>query len=457
MKKTSFYRIERDSMGEVNVSKHALYGAQTQRAIENFKISELEMPRRFIQTLGLVKSACAKANGMLGVLPKDLASAISKAALSVARGEHDNQFPLDIFQTGSGTSTHMNANEVIASLASKDINESIHPNDHVNKGQSSNDVIPTCLHVCAAIEITKKLLPAISLLISSINKKSRQFTRVVKTGRTHLMDATPLTLEQEMSGWAAQLILCETRLKDSLERLYELAIGGTAVGTGINTHPAFKHKVIEQLNQMTGLPFSSKANLFEALSCQDTVVEMSGQLKTLAVALMKISNDLRWMNSGPFSGLAEITLAKLQPGSSIMPGKINPVIPEAVTMVCAQVIGNDTTITVAGQSGNFQLNAMLPILSYNLLQSIEILSTSMTHLATKAIDSFSLNKTKIEENLANNLSVVTALNDLIGYDTGAKIVELAITENKSLLAAAMQLTDLSEDTLMELMDKSKNT
>ncbi|RYG63856.1 class II fumarate hydratase, partial [bacterium] len=366
------YRIEKDSMGEMQVPENALYAAQTQRAVENFPISGLTFPRPFIKALSIIKGACALVNADLEILSQEKAEAIRAAAVEVAKGQYDDQFPIDIFQTGSGTSTNMNANEVLASLASKD-GLKIHPNDDVNNGQSSNDVIPTAIHVAAALEIADNLLPALRHLLASLNKRAAENEDVVKTGRTHLMDAMPITLGQEIGGWAAQIEQSVERIIGSLPRLQELAIGGTAIGTGINAHPEFGARVSAKLEELTNIPFREARNHFAAQATLDAATEMSGQLKVLATTLFKIANDLRWMNSGPQAGLSEIVLPSLQPGSSIMPGKINPVIPEATMQVAAQVIGNDATIALCNASGNFQLNVMLPVAAYNLLQSITLL------------------------------------------------------------------------------------
>ena len=354
-------------MGELKVPAKALYGAQTQRAVQNFPISGLRMPREFIRAVGLVKAACAAANADLGQMKKADARAVRAAATRVAAGEFDAEFPIDVFQTGSGTSTNMNANEVIAHVAGADWGRKIHPNDHVNMGQSSNDVIPTAIQVSGCLAAHEQLLPALKHLRGTLDKRARQLSRTVKTGRTHLMDAMPVTFGQELSGWSAQVGSSIARIGDALKRLRQLPQGGTAVGTGINADERFGPKVARELSRLTGFRFESGANYFENMSAQDSAVELSGQLRVLACALMKIANDLRWMNSGPLAGIGEIELPALQPGSSIMPGKVNPVIPEATTMVCAQVIGNDATITIAGQSGNFQLNVMLPVIAYNLL------------------------------------------------------------------------------------------
>jgi len=446
------FRIEKDSMGELRVPADAKWGAQTQRAVDNFQISGLRMPRQFIAALGLVKWAAAGANAELGLLGTNRAIAIQKAALQVAAGEHDAQFPIDVFQTGSGTSSNMNANEVIAHLASEDRGSAVHPNDDVNMSQSSNDVIPTCVHVSAAIAIHEQLLPALRDLAAALEKKADELRDVVKTGRTHLMDAMPVTLGQELNGWRAQIESAMARLADTLSRLTALAQGGTAVGTGINAHPKFGAKVAVLLSEQTGIEFRQADSLFEALSSQDTAVEVSGQLRVLAVSLTKIANDLRWMNSGPLAGFGEIELPALQPGSSIMPGKVNPVIPEAVAMVCAQVIGNDTTITIAGQSGNFQLNVMLPLVAYNLLQSIELLAAASSSLAAKAIAGFAVNNDNIHRALARNPILVTALNPVIGYETGAAIAKKAYAEGRAVKDVAREMTDLTDQELDRLLD-----
>lgn len=447
-----------DSLGKIKLpdkalSDNAIYGAQTQLAIENFPISGIPMPRRFISALGLVKYVCAQVNGELGNIDAPMSKAIADAALAVSQGRHDTHFPVDVFQTGSGTSSNMNANEVIAHLASDSLGKAVHANDHVNMGQSSNDVIPTCIHLSATLELTEKLLPALQQLEDAINKKSQQFKTLVKTGRTHLMDAMPLTLGQEMSGWAQQICMNSDRLNGCLPRLQQLAIGGTAVGTGINTPKDFGARVASVLSDLCKpCQFTVKDNYFEALSCQDTALELSGHLKTLAASLMKICNDLRWMNSGPLAGLGEITLPKLQPGSSIMPGKVNPVIPEAVMQVAAQVMGNDATITIAAQSGNFQLNVMLPVIAFNLLQSIQLLASSTQLLADKAIDGIEVNTDNIQATLARNPVLVTALNQHIGYEKSTEIAQRAYREKRPVLEVAKEMTDIDESTLSKLLD-----
>jgi fumarate hydratase class II len=451
------YRIERDSMGELRVPKDALWGAQTQRAVDNFPISGLSMPPRFIAALGLVKWAAAGANAELGLLKSELAISIQKSALEVAENRHDAHFPIDVFQTGSGTSSNMNANEVIAHLATARLGKDVHPNDHVNMSQSSNDVIPTCVHVSAAIAIREDLLPALRQLSKTLAKKADECREVVKTGRTHLMDAMPVTLGQELDGWRAQVDSSIARLGDTMKRLAALAQGGTAVGTGINAHPKFGAKVAVLLGEKTGIDFVSAESRFEAMSSQDTAVETSGQLRVLAVSLTKIANDLRWMNSGPLAGIGEIELPGLQPGSSIMPGKVNPVIPEAVAMVCAQVIGNDATIAIGGQSGNFQLNVMLPVVAYNLLQSIEILANASRCLADKAIAGFTVNVANINRALDRNPILVTALNPVIGYEKGAAVAKKAYAEGRPVKEVAKEMTELTDEELDRLLDPAALT
>ncbi len=450
-------RTVKDSMGEMQVPADALYAAQTQRAVENFPISGITMPRAFIRALGLVKHACAVANNKLGLMDDKTCAAIKHAADDVADGLYDSQFPIDIFQTGSGTSTNMNANEVIATLATSDSGRDVHPNDHVNMSQSSNDVIPTCIHVSATLEITEQLMPALADLSKTLEVKATELQHIIKTGRTHLMDAMPVTLEQELLTWRDQIRYSMERIEDSIERLHALPQGGTAVGTGVNCHEAFGQHVAEALYSETGITFTSMANKFVGLATQDAAVEMHGQLNTLAVALMKIANDLRWMNSGPLAGIGEIALPALQPGSSIMPGKVNPVIPEAVAMVCAQVFGNQTTITTAGASGNFQLNVMLPLIAYNLLQSIQILSNVCKVLADKALKDFTVNEENIALALDKNPILVTALNRVIGYEKGAAIAKKAYKEGRAIFEVAMEETDLGEEELQRLLDPAALT
>jgi fumarate hydratase class II len=444
-------------MGELRVPADALWGAQTQRAVQNFPISGLMLSREFIAALGLVKQAAARANSGLGLLDPAVAGAIDAAAAEVAAGRHDRHFPVDVFQTGSGTSTNMNGNEVIARLASAVLGRQVHANDHVNMGQSSNDVIPTAIHVSAVLAVRHQLLPALERARDILQAKEREVGAVVKTGRTHLMDAMPVTLGQEISGWRTQVENGMARLKSAEPRLLSLAQGGTAVGTGINAHPGFGSRVATELDGLTGVPFVTSGNYFEAMSTQDAAVELSGQLKTIAVSLMKIANDLRWMNSGPLAGLGEVTLPALQPGSSIMPGKVNPVIPEAAAMVAAQVIGNDTTITVAGQSGNFQLNVMLPVIAHNLLESIRLLSGAWRALADDAIAGFRVNQSRLADALDRNPILVTALNPVIGYERGAAIAKKAYAEGRPIREVAEQETQLSRTELDQLLDPTELT
>jgi fumarate hydratase class II len=450
------FRTEKDSMGELQVPQNALYGAQTQRAIDNFPISGLAMPREFIRALGQIKAACARANIDLGLMDENIANAIIAAAQQVSDGEVDSHFPVDVFQTGSGTSSNMNTNEVISHLAAN-AGVDVHPNDHVNMGQSSNDVIPTAIHVSACIGIHENLLPALKHLASTLRSKAEQVKQYVKTGRTHLMDAMPVTLAQELNAWATQVENGSVRIENALKFLQELAQGGTAVGTGINAHPDFADKFVGHLSTSTGIQFSTKPDKFEGLSTQDAAVEMSGQLKTVAVSMMKMANDLRWMNSGPLAGLGEIALPALQPGSSIMPGKVNPVIPEATAMVCAQVIGNDSTITIGGQAGNFQLNVMLPVIGYNLVQSINLLANSARLMADKAIAGFTVNEDALTDALSRNPILVTALNSVIGYEKGAAVAKKAYAEGLTVIESALELTDLSEEELKKLLDPAQLT
>ena len=448
-------RIESDSMGELEVPADALWGAQTQRAVENFPISGQPMPPAFLRSLGRVKLACARANESLELMSGDVADAIAEAAQKVIDGDVTDHFPIDVYQTGSGTSTNMNANEVIAHLCAKAGHDGIHPNDHVNMSQSSNDVIPTTIQVSACLEVHERLLPALDRLETGIRTKARELDDVVKTGRTHLMDAMPVTFGQELGAWASQIASARARIMGVLERLKRIPQGGTAVGTGINAPEEFGRKVAEELRSLTGFEFESAEDKFEGIAAQDGAVELSGQLKTLAVALMKISNDLRWMNSGPLAGLGEIELEALQPGSSIMPGKVNPVIPEAACMVAARVIGNDTTITVGGQSGNFQLNVMLPVIGATLLESIELLANVCPLLADKAIATFNVREDNIQKALEKNPILVTALNRAIGYEKGAAIAKKAYKEGRPILDVAEEETDMERDELEKLLDPLK--
>ncbi len=453
----SNYRIEKDSMGELQVPVSALFAAQTQRAVENFPVSGIPLPAAFIRAVALIKQSAAKVNRELGLLEAAQAEAIIESAQEIIDGVHLEQFPIDVFQTGSGTSTNMNANEVIATLASRRYGQPVSANDHVNMSQSSNDTIPTAIHVSAALATNEDLIPALEHLQATIAYKARALEEVVKTGRTHLMDAMPIRLSQELDGWAQQIGNGVERLRASLPRIYRLAQGGTAVGTGINAHPEFAARIAASLAEETGLPFTPNASFFESLSSQDAAVELSGQLKTIAVSLMKIANDLRWMNSGPLAGLGEIELPALQPGSSIMPGKVNPVIPEATAMVAAQVIGNDTTITLAGQSGIFQLNVMLPVVAYNLLQSIELLANVTRLLADKAIVGFTVQEDNLNRALALNPILVTALNPIIGYAKAAEIAKNAYKTKRPVVDVAMELTGMAREELERLLDPAKLT
>lgn len=451
------FRIEKDSMGELQVPAAAMWGAQTQRAFNNFPVSGLRMPRGFIRALGLIKATAAEVNEELGLLEGRYAVAVRDAAMAVAEGHHDEQFPLDVFQTGSGTSSNMNANEVIAFLASKAAGAKVHPNDHVNMGQSSNDVIPTAIHVSASLALQEKLIPALGHLATVIARKGASLRYMTKTGRTHLMDAMPVRFDQELGAWAQQINNGIARLKACQPRIQALAQGGTAVGTGINAHPEFGARFAAALAKRTGVAFTASPNFFESLSSQDAAVELSGQLRTVAVSITKIANDLRWMNSGPLAGLGEIALPALQPGSSIMPGKVNPVIPEAACMVAAQVIGNDATIAIAGQSGNFQLNVMLPVIAYNLLQSIEILTNISRLLADSAIAGFEVNKKTITDALERNPILITALNAVIGYEKGAAIAKKAYAEGKPIIEVAAAETGMKREELAKLLNPAELT
>ncbi|MBD9537339.1 class II fumarate hydratase [Stenotrophomonas sp. STM01] len=454
------FRVEHDSMGELQVPAEALWGAQTQRAVQNFPVSGQRMPREFIRALGLIKGAAAEVNTGLGLLPKGVGKAIQAAAQDVAAGAHDAHFPIDVYQTGSGTSSNMNANEVIATLANqggKAGKTAVHPNDHVNLGQSSNDVIPTAIRVSAQLATVETLLPALRHLRKTIDKRGRGLGKVVKTGRTHLMDAMPLTFAQEFGAWSAQLTSAQGRIEDALKRLRRLPLGGTAIGTGINADPRFGGKVAKVLSTGTGVKFDSADNKFEGLAAQDDAVELSGQFNALAVALIKIANDLRWMNSGPLAGLGEVELPALQPGSSIMPGKVNPVIPEATVMAAAQVIGHHTAITVAGQTGNFQLNVTLPLIAANLLDSIQLLSSVMNLLADKVFAGLVVKQERVREALARNPILVTALNPIIGYEKAAAIAKRAYKEQRPVLEVAVEDSGLSEAELKRLLDPAALT
>ncbi|ASM48345.1 fumarate hydratase, class II [Pseudoalteromonas espejiana DSM 9414] len=453
----SKFRTESDSMGELKVPTDALYQAQTQRAVNNFAISGLAMPKQFITALAYIKQAAAQSNYELNHLSKSKADAIEQACQQIIDGQHYEHFPVDIFQTGSGTSSNMNANEVIATLASRIGDEPIHPNDDVNMGQSSNDVVPTAIALSSAINVVYELLPSLEKLSQSLEQKKSEVGAIVKTGRTHLMDAMPVTFEQTLSAWQSQVNHAASGIRHTLERVCELAQGGTAVGTGINADPEFASQFAKNLSANVGIGFKPSSNFFYNIGSQDAIVALSGQLKVLAVAQMKIANDLRWMNSGPLAGLGEIELEALQPGSSIMPGKVNPVIPEAAAMVSAQVIGNDATITVAGQAGNFELNVMLPVIAHNILQSIELLANSAQALADKAIASFKVNQSNIDKVLAKNPILVTALNPVIGYEKAAKIAKQAYKEARPIIDVAEQATDLPREELEKLLNPTKLT
>jgi fumarate hydratase class II len=457
MARRSGFRIEHDSMGDLQVPADALWGAQTQRALDNFHISGRPMPAGFVRALAQVKGAAAAVNGRLGLLDTARAEAIVAAARAVADGQHAAQFPLDRYQTGSGTSSNMNANEVIAHLAARASGLAVHPNDHVNLGQSSNDVIPTAMRVMAVHAATSDLLPALKHLRKAIDKRAKAIGKTVKTGRTHLMDAMPLTFAQEFGAWSAQLASAQARIEDTLKRVRRLPIGGTAIGTGINAHPKFGAGMAKVLSSTTGAKFESAADKFEGLAAQDDLVELSGQLNVLAVALMKIGNDLRWMNSGPLAGLGEIELPALQPGSSIMPGKVNPVIPEALCMVCAQVMGLHHAISIAGQSGNFQLNVMLPLIACDIDEAMQLLSNALRALADKAIAGLTIRKDRVAATLERNPILVTALNPVIGYEAAATIAKRAYAEQRAVFEVALEDSGLPEKTLRRLLDPAALT
>ena len=456
------FRIEHDTMGEVRVPADALWRAQTQRAIENFPISGRPIESAQIRALALIKGACARTNAELGVLDTEVAEAIIAAAAEVAGGRHDAQFPIDTFQTGSGTSSNMNANEVIATLASHRLGRDVHPNDHVNASQSSNDVFPTSLHLAATEAMLRDLAPALEHLAESLERKAAEFATTVKSGRTHLMDATPVTLGQEFGGYAGQIRKGIDRLQSALPRVAEVPLGGTAVGTGINTPAGFPQRVIAVLAEQTGLPLTEAADHFEAQGARDGLVELSGQLRTIAVSLTKICNDLRWMSSGPRTGLAEIHLPDLQPGSSIMPGKVNPVLPEATLMVAAQVVGNDATIAWAGASGNFELNVAMPVIGRNLLESIRLLANASTVLADRTIDGITADVDRMREYAESSPSVVTPLNRYIGYENAADVAKKAVKERKTIREVVLEdgyvdRGDLTLEQLDEALDVLRMT
>jgi len=459
---TGATRIERDTMGELAVPADAYYGVQTARAIENFPISPLRMPRSIIRAMGLIKRAAAAVNHGLGLLDKKSAEAIRQAATEVVEGTLDAEFPVDIFQTGSGTSTNMNTNEVISNRATEILggargSKLVHPNDHVNLGQSSNDVIPTAIHVAASETIQQQLIPALTRLHKALDRKAKEFDKIVKIGRTHLQDATPVRLGQEFGGYARQIELGIARMKRAQDALSEVALGGTAVGTGLNCHPEFSARVMAVISKETGCPFKEAKNHFEAQAAQDSLVEASGELRTLAVSLMKIANDIRWLGSGPRCGLGEINLPETQPGSSIMPGKVNPVIAESVTMVCAQVIGNDVTVTVGGQAANFELIVMLPVMAYNLLQSIELLAAASSNFAAKCIEGIKANEERCQSLIEESLAMCTALAPEIGYEAAAQIAKDAYKSGKTVRQVAQEQKVLSEKRLSELLDPWRMT
>ncbi|MCX9191567.1 aspartate ammonia-lyase [Carbonactinospora thermoautotrophica] len=428
----SEYRIERDSMGEVQVPAWAKWRAQTQRAVENFPVSGQRLERAHVVALARIKAAAAKVNAELGVIDADMARAIQEAAAEVVEGKWDDHFPVDVFQTGSGTSSNMNMNEVLATLASERLGRPVHPNDHVNASQSSNDVFPSSIHIAATSAVVNDLVPALEHLAGALEHKAEEFREVVKAGRTHLMDATPVTLGQEFGGYAAQVRLGVERITATVPRLAELPLGGTAVGTGLNTPPGFARRVIAEIAGATGLPLTEARNHFEAQGARDALVEASGQLRTVATSLYKIANDIRWMGSGPRTGLAEISLPDLQPGSSIMPGKVNPVIPEAVCMVCAQVVGNDAAVTFAGAAGNFELNVMLPVMARNILESIRLLANVARLFADKCVAGITANVERCREYAESSPSIVTPLNRYIGYEEAAKVAKQALAERKTI-------------------------
>ncbi|WP_432094203.1 class II fumarate hydratase [Streptomyces sp. bgisy100] len=456
------HRTEHDSMGEVRVPAHAKWRAQTQRAVENFPVSGQRLERAHIEALARIKAAAAHVNAELGVLDRDVAEAIGQAAAEVAEGRWDEHFPVDVFQTGSGTSSNMNTNEVLATLAGERLGAPVHPNDQVNASQSSNDVFPSSVHIAATAAVTRDLIPALDHLAEALERKAEEFAEVVKSGRTHLMDATPVTLGQEFGGYAAQVRYGVERLRASLPRLAELPLGGTAVGTGINTPPGFAAAVIAELVRGTGLPLTEARNHFEAQGARDGLVETSGQLRTIAVGLTKICNDLRWMASGPRTGLAEIALPDLQPGSSIMPGKVNPVIPEAVLMVAAQVTGNDTTVATAGASGIFELNVMLPVIAKNLLESVRLLANAARLLADRTVDGITADVERAREYAESSPSVVTPLNRYIGYEEAAKVAKRALAERRTirevvLAGGYVERGDLTLEQLDEALDVLRMT
>jgi fumarate hydratase class II len=452
------YRLEKDSMGLVRVPKEAYYGAQTQRAIENFPVSGWRFQREFLYALGLVKYAAARVNLELGFLKKTISNAIQKASHEVMQGRWDKQFLVDIFQTGSGTSTNMNANEVIANRANEILGgkkgnyRPVHPNDHVNLGQSSNDVFPSCIHIASLILLQKRLLPALKNLNGALREKRREFYPILKIGRTHLQDATPIRLGQEFGGYAQQVAWGSRRIRNVIGPLSQLPLGGTAVGTGINTHPLFARKVVSIINRETGYNFREAINHFEAQGARDAAVETSGVLKTVAVSLIKIANDLRWLGSGPRCGIGEILLPETQPGSSIMPGKVNPVIPESLIQVCAQVIGHDSTITLGGLSGNFELNVMMPLIAYNLLESVRLLANAVNNFSKKCIEGLKADRERCEEMIEKSLGLATILTSKIGYDEAARIARKAYDQRKTIRQVVEEEGIFSKEDLNLLLD-----
>lgn len=449
------YRIEQDSMGDVQVPEEALYGAQTQRAVDNFNFSPLKIPMSFITALAQIKAAAAQANAELGVLPKESAQAIVKACEKLQKGNYRKAFPVDVFQTGSGTSTNMNINEVLVSLVRQDAGLELHPNDHINLSQSSNDVIPTAIHLSALQQLDKSLLPALEHLRTRCTRKAVEVSEIIKTGRTHLMDAVPMRMEDEVRAWGSQVRMAESRLETLRGELMKLPQGGTAVGTGLNAPRGFSRRFCTHLSNITTYRLTPPESHFAAQACQDTALALSGELKTAATALLKIAEDLRWMNSGPYAGLGEITLPALQPGSSIMPGKVNPVIPEAVIMAVGQITGNDASITFCAQRGQFQLNTALPLIAYNLLQSMTLLSQAAKALADQAIAGFSVNESRIQEALQRNPILVTALNPVIGYERAAEIAKAAYASGRPLIEVAAEMTELSPEALEKLLDPAQ--
>jgi fumarate hydratase class II len=452
------YRIEKDSMGPVNVPKEAYYGAQTQRAVDNFPISGWRFQRELIYALGLVKYGAAKVNSGLGLLEGRMARAIQKASDEVMEGKWDAEFVVDIFQTGSGTSTHMNANELIANRANeilggrKGIYQPIHPNDHVNLGQSSNDVFPSCIHIASMLLLTERLLPALEALQKALKQKEKEFHPVLKIGRTHLQDATPIRLGQEFGGYARQVASGVRRIRNAIESLAELPLGGTAVGTGINTHPLFPKKVISIIRKKTGYPFREAIDHFEAQGAKDALVEMSGALRTTAVSLMKIANDIRWLGAGPRCGIGEIRLPETQPGSSMMPGKVNPVIPESLIQVCAQVIGNDAAVALGGLSGNFELNVMMPLIAHNLLQSLRLLANGVDNFSRRCIEGLEADRQRCEEMIEKSLALATALTPKIGYDEAARVAKKAYDQRKTIRQVVEEEGILSKEELNRWLD-----